>query len=262
MNIPWTQVLDRLAHAHLAPMALQAIAQQAATRLATDDASKQAWLALTDAPKSKWRTLWLKSLQLSGLSDVLSEEVWRRFMHQAPHNVSSGAADDLFHDAMEIAATRINDLEWPPLNNHGDDLIPYRQAASIDVGDHWCMAFVYWCVGQAARNLEAVNPLARTGSCKRQWEHAKSVQGHGPLKVISIEQAKANKSAIKPGAIFIHQHGDGSGHTGFVEAIQGQQLITIEGNTNPFGLPGVGLGVYRCTHRTLQDPPLVGFIQL
>jgi hypothetical protein len=262
MIIQWTHVLDRLTQVNLTPAAVQLIAQRGVERLAQNETSKQAWQALQDTPPSKLRTQLLKALQLCGLSDTLTEEVWRRFMFQAPHAVPSGAADDLFHDALEIAATRINDLEWPPLNNHGDDLIPYRQAAAINLGDHWCMAFVYWCVGQAARNLEVANPLARTGSCKKQWEHAQTASNHGPLKVVPIEKARLDQGAIKPGAIFIHQYGDGSGHTGFVEAIQGQQLITIEGNTNPFGLPRVGLGVYRCTHRSLTDANLAGFIQL
>ena len=68
---------------------------------------------------------------------------------------------------------------------------------------------------------------------------------------------------MPPGSIFIQDHGDGSGHTGFVVSIDANgRLDTVEGNTNPFGLPRVGLGVYRCTHRTLSDPALAGFVVL
>jgi hypothetical protein len=261
MNVQWTSIADLLSQVDVSKKSLQLLADRASQLFSNSNASAQkAWAMLPEVPKAKLRTQLLQALKLSGLSEALTEDAWRKFLAQPAHSVPSGLQDDLFHDALEIAATRINDVEWPPLNNHGDDLIPYRQAAQIHVGDHWCMAFVYWCVGQAARNLEAVNPLVRTGWCKKQWEHVKI--GNGPLKTITIEQALKSPSLVKPGAIFIYQYGEGRGHTGFVEKTDGRTLITIEGNTNPFELPGIGLGVFRCVHRTLDDQHLVGFIQL
>lgn len=260
MLIQWTHVLDRLAHANVPPGVMQEIARLGSERFAQTDLARQAWAALADTPVAKLRTQFLKALQLSGLSDALTEEVWRQFLRQEPHLIPSGPADDLLHDALEIAATRINDLEWPPLSNQGDDVLPYMHATGINAGDQWCMAFVYWCVAQAARNQEKLNPLKPTGSCAKQWAWAKSATGL--LEVLPIAQALKEPGRIRAGAIFIHQYGDGHGHTGFVEAIHGQQLITIEGNTNPFGIPKVGLGVYRCSHRALTDAAIVGFIQV
>lgn len=260
MTIQWTQVLDRLVHAGIHPDAMSVVAQRGAERFAQNDMAKQAWADLANVPPAKLRTQFLKALQLSGLSDVLTESVWRQFMHQEPHAMPTGDAGDLFHDALEIAATRINDLEWPPLSNQGADLVPYLQAAGIHPGNQWCMAFVCWCVAQAARNLERVNPLVQTGSCKKQWEEANGP--HGLVKAVPIAHAMKDPTLVKSGAIFIHQYGDGHGHTGFVEAIDGQRMTTVEGNSNPFGVSGLGLGVYRCTHRALTDSELMGFIQI
>lgn len=263
-SLQWRTIFDQLTHVKGASdKAMAAIFELAGERLADTDVARQAWADVMAVPPVKRRTQFLKAVQLSGLGDQLTEALWRKLVHQAPHVIPSGPHDDLLHDAMEIAATRINDLEWPPLKNQGDDLIPYQQATPIDVGDAWCMAFVYWCVGQAAHHLEAVNPLKATGSCERQWLFAtqQAKKEHSPLQVISRDQALQG-TPIKPGAIFIHRYGDEHGHTGFVEAIDGDQMTTIEGNSNPFGLPGIGMGVFRCNFRRLSDDHLAGFIQL
>jgi CHAP domain len=227
-------------------------------------AVRDAWLAIVDLPAAKRRKQVLKALQLSGLPPTLSEADWRKLLYQAPFHIPSSTTDDLFHEAMEFAATRINDIEWPPVKNQGDDLIPYRQAANIEVGDHWCMAFVVWCTAQAARSLEEANPLKTTGKCLTQWEHAQKVakQTNSLLEIITAEQARDGHK-VKKGAIFIHQYGEGHGHTGFVVEIKPNgDMVTIEGNANPFGVPGLGLGVFKCEHRKLSDEALQGFIQM
>ncbi len=49
---------------------------------------------------------------------------------------------------------------------------------------------------------------------------------------------------LKPRDIFIISHGNGAGHTGIVEKIDGGFIHTIEGNSNPQGSRN-GIGVFR-----------------
>jgi hypothetical protein len=267
MLIEWTQLFEQIQNNQdYGPGAVKLAAGLAADKLAGGDpAARDAWLAIVDLPAAKRRKQVLKALQLSGLPPTLSEADWRKLLYQAPFHIPSSPTDDLFHEAMEFAATRINDIEWPPVKNQGDDLIPYRQAANIEVGDHWCMAFVVWCTAQAARSLEVANPLKQTGKCLTQWEHALEVaeQPNSLLEIITAAQAKAAPTLVNKGAIFIHQYGGGHGHTGFVAEIKpGGDMVTIEGNSNPFRVPGLGLGVFKCEHRKLGDEALEGFIQM
>jgi CHAP domain len=266
MLIEWTQLFEQIQNnQNYGPGAVKLAAELAAAKLdGGNPAARDAWLAIVDLPAAKRRKQVLKALQLSGLPPTVSEADWRKLLYQAPFHIPSSPTDDLLHEAMEIAATRINDIEWPPVKNQGDDLIPYRQAADINVGDHWCMAFVVWCINQAARSLELANPLKATGKCLTQWEHAQKVaaQANSPLEIITAEQARAGQKVNK-GAIFIHQYGGGHGHTGFVAEINSNgDMVTIEGNSNPFGVTGLGLGVFKCEHRKLGDKALEGFIQM
>jgi CHAP domain len=266
MLIEWTQLFERIQNTQdLGPNAVKLAARLAADKLSGgNQAARNAWLAVGESPAAKRSKLALKALQLSGLPLTLGEADWRKLLHQDPYAIPDGPNDDLFHDAMEIAATRINDIEWPPIKNHGDDLIPYRHAVDINLGDHWCMAFVYWCVAQAARGLEEVNPLKATGSCLKQWDHAlrEAKRHQARIEVITAKEARDGLS-VKKGAIFIHQYGGGHGHTGFVVELNDKgDMVTIEGNSNPFGVPKLGLGVFKCEHRRLSDQALEGFIQL
>jgi hypothetical protein len=59
-------------------------------------------------------------------------------------------------------------------------------------------------------------------------------------------------SKIGPGSIFIIDHGGNLGHTGIVESVNGGNLTTIDGNTNP-GLSREGYGVFRLTRRKIGD---------
>jgi hypothetical protein len=52
--------------------------------------------------------------------------------------------------------------------------------------------------------------------------------------------------------IFILATSGGAGHTGLVEAVEGQYLVTIEGNTNEGG-SREGIGVFRRTSRKISQ---------
>lgn len=63
-------------------------------------------------------------------------------------------------------------------------------------------------------------------------------------KKIKASDAVNNPSLLKPGQIFIIDHGRGMGHTGIIEKIEGGFIHTIEGNSNPAGSSN-GIGVFK-----------------
>ena len=62
------------------------------------------------------------------------------------------------------------------------------------------------------------------------------------------------------GSIFIMDHGEGRGHTGFVKSLADGRLGTVEGNSNDGG-SREGTGVFGLTRRTLGSIN-AGFIAL
>lgn len=130
--------------------------------------------------------------------------------------------------ALEIAKTQLNVREQPPGSNKGKDVEKYLASIGLGGGYSWCMAFVYWNVNEAAKALNVQNPLYKTGGVLMQWNQRQN------LKV----------STPKAGDIFIMDFGKGTGHTGFVESVEGNYINTVEGNTNAAGSRN-GDGVYR-----------------
>lgn len=117
------------------------------------------------------------------------------------------------------AVSQIGVEESPIGSNRGKQVEKYLRSVGLGGGYPWCMAFVYWCVNEAAREQGVKNPLKKTG---------------GVLAQLTAMQSKANTTP-KPGCIFIMDYGSGKGHTGFVESVDGQYVNTIEGNTNGSG---------------------------
>ncbi len=141
----------------------------------------------------------------------------------------------LFSKVLEIAASQIGVLEDPPGSNRGAKVEQYLASAGCSPGDPWCASFVYWCFNEASKSLNIKNPLIRTGGCLDHWNRTKG-------KKISRLTATNNSSLIKPGFIFIMDHGSGKGHTGLVKSVGEGYIQTIEGNTNIEG-SREGLGV-------------------
>jgi hypothetical protein len=138
--------------------------------------------------------------------------------------------------AQEAAGVR----ERPPDSNRGPEVGAYLARIGLNPGYAWCCAFVYWCFDEAALALRRTNPMVRTGGCLRHWNAA---PGQGARR-IAAPQAIGDPSLLAPGMVFIMDHGRGLGHTGFVEAIDGGLLTTIEGNTDA-SRTREGGGVYR-----------------
>lgn len=146
------------------------------------------------------------------------------------------------------AAEEAKGVRERPLNsNRGPEVNAYLARIGLDPGYAWCCAFVYWCFDEAARGVHRANPMVRTGGCMRHWNAAPAA---GARRVLAHE-AVANPSLVKPGMVFIMDHGRGLGHTGFVEAVDGGFISTIEGNTDA-SMTREGGGVYRLRRKLVE----------
>lgn len=138
----------------------------------------------------------------------------------------SAAGQTLAARAMYIAISQNGVREQS--NNSGPAVDAFLASVGLPSGYSWCMAFVYWCYTQAANALGIINPLVRTGGCMRQWNESKCHKLH---------------DTPAPGDVFIMDLGGGAGHTGIVTAVHGDEIETVEGNTNDNGSAN-GDGVY------------------
>lgn len=132
-------------------------------------------------------------------------------------------SESLAQKALEIAITQNGICEYPKGSNSGLMVNQYLKSVGLSKGYPWCMAFVYWCVNEAAKMIEVKNPLVKTGGVLRQYNET------------SLRKLPKTSGGIKPGDIFIMEFKAGTGHTGFVEKIVGSMVHTVEGNTNDDG---------------------------
>lgn len=121
--------------------------------------------------------------------------------------------------ALEIAITQIGEEEVPRGSNWGVPVKDYLASVGISFPASWCMAFIYWCFRNASVELNVPNKAVQTGGVLAAWNK-------GQMYAITDPQA---------GDVFIMDFGHGLGHTGIIEAIDGDNLKTIEGNTNDTG---------------------------
>lgn len=133
--------------------------------------------------------------------------------------------------------------ERPRGSNAGADVEKYLKSVGLGKGYSWCMAFVYWCAVEVARETGKPNPLAKTGGVLAQWNK------------MPPERKKAVPMA---GDVFIMYFGKGTGHTGFVTKIDGANVHTIEGNTNDEG----SREGYEVARRIRSIKSIKGFIRI
>lgn len=146
-------------------------------------------------------------------------------------------------NALKVAATQIGVSEKPRGSNDGPEVRQYLAAVKLGPGYAWCMAFVYWCVAQACRDLHQVNPLLQTGGVLRQWNERPALRVTTP----------------RPGDVFVMEFAKGQGHTGFVEAVLADGTIrTIEGNTNDDG----SREGYEVARRVRKVSTIKGFLRV
>lgn len=150
---------------------------------------------------------------------------------------SQGSLSPLAGKVLAIADSQVGVMEVPPGSNKGPQVDAYLKSVGLDPGFYWCAAFVYWCFQQATTASGRSNPVLKTAGCLNHWNGTKG-------KRIPAGDAVQNPSLLKPGQIFIINHGRGAGHTGLIERVESGFLHTIEGNSNPEGSSN-GIGVFR-----------------
>lgn len=152
----------------------------------------------------------------------------------------------LVERSLKIALANDGVCEKPKNSNAGPEVEIYLRSVGLGKGYPWCMAFVYWCVETACKEIDIKNPLVKTGGVLRQWNETK------------CRKITPRDKAVKPGDIFIMEFSKGMGHTGFVEKVAGGMVYTIEGNTNDDG----SREGYEVARRQRLLTSFKGFIQL
>ena len=160
----------------------------------------------------------------------------------------------LLDKIVAVAQSQVGVSEVPPGSNRGPQVEAYLKSVGLGGGYAWCMAFVHWCVREAA--APGPCPAPADGGVLSVLQ---IVQSQTPARFISKADVIAAPQIVKPGWVFIQDHGHSLGHTGIVKSLSGGGLTTIEGNTSP-GASREGLGVFELTRRSITDAELVGFI--
>jgi CHAP domain/Putative peptidoglycan binding domain len=161
----------------------------------------------------------------------------------------AAARDALLAAALGVAVGEIGVREEPPGSNRGPRVDGYLRAVGLDPTQGsfaWCAAFAYWCFARAAEELGRPNPVIRTAGVLEHWRRA----GAAGIRRLPAAEATEDPGRVHPGMLFVLDTGGGTGHTGFVERVEGGRLITVEGNTNDDG-SREGVGVFRRTGRKL-----------
>jgi hypothetical protein len=158
--------------------------------------------------------------------------------------------------ALGMAVSQLGVMEVPLGSNRGPMVDKYLASTGTPPGNFWCMAFVFWCFEQAALAAGVANPFPKTAGCLAAWN---KVRVSHPARLVKRAAAIASPSLVRPGQVFILDHGGGFGHTGFVRQSFGGPFRTVEGNTNPLGSSN-GLGVFELNRRRIAATTLKGFI--
>jgi hypothetical protein len=169
---------------------------------------------------------------------VIGAATWSRLFDEAPRPPAANAP--FAAEVLKIAAAEVGVRESGGANR-GPRVDEYLRAVGLDPtrGAYaWCASFVYFCFARAATALGLANPCVKTAACLTHWERAPAW-----ARILAAD-VTANPGVIRPGAIFIVDHGKGKGHTGIVERATASAIHTIEGNTNAAG-SREGDGVYR-----------------
>ena len=157
---------------------------------------------------------------------------------------------------IDIAASQIGVVEQPRGSNRGPEVDVYIRTTGLNPADDsfpWCVCFLYWVFEQAAKIKRTQNPLPKTAGVIALWNLGR----HTEAQV--VRKSEANNRNVEPGMIFMLDLGGGKGHAGLVIGVEGDHIITIEGNTNPGGSSD-GFGVFRRAARPITIGVLLGYL--
>ncbi|HKY19831.1 MAG TPA: CHAP domain-containing protein [Vicinamibacterales bacterium] len=164
---------------------------------------------------------------------------WGILFGQKAVKHSGNPSSILLREVLRVGRGEIGVREVPKNSNFGPRVEEY-QALTATKGLAWCVSFVYWCFNTAAANMGRPNPMYKTAGVLNHWKRCESA---GAAR-LPAHDAKDNPGLVKPGMIFVMDHGGGKGHTGLVEIVDSGFIRTIEGNTDASGANRDGGGVY------------------
>lgn len=149
--------------------------------------------------------------------------------------------------SLQIALSQVGVSEMPKGSNGGPEVTMYLKRVGLGAGNPWCMAFVYWCVDEACKELGMKNPLLKTGHVLHQYNNT------------TLRKLPKTSRGIKPGDIGVMKIGNaGAGHVFFIKGVGGSVVGTVEGNTNDEG----SREGYEVAERLRPISSLHGVIQL
>jgi hypothetical protein len=118
---------------------------------------------------------------------------------------------------VDIALEQLGVKETAP--NSGPKINEYLASCGLPPGHPWCAAMVCWCIIEL-KKLGIPTNFRFSAGVMDMWAKNKLLY--------AIPKPK-------PGCIFIMKFGGGKGHTGVVKAVEGNWVLTVEGNTDADG---------------------------
>lgn len=103
--------------------------------------------------------------------------------------------------------------------NDGVEVESYLKSVGLGKGYAWCQAFLYWGFDNVAKTTNSTNPMPKTAGVLDNWN-----------KSAKYQVSKNDKPQV--GDVFVMDFGKGQGHTGLIIAVEGDYIITVEGNTS------------------------------
>jgi hypothetical protein len=202
-----------------------------------------------------------RSVDSNGIPLVIDGKVgpstWSVLFGDGTVPAATKSPSPLLEAVLSFASGETGTMEIPPGSNRGPRVDQYIRAAGLNPGGDypWCACFVYWCFKKASTSLSVANPCVKTAGVLDHWAGANNVAS--AVRILPAE-AQAQPSLVVPGTLFLIRTSGTKGHIGIIEEVRGNQLTTVEGNTNDGG-SREGIGVYRRTSRMTSQINL-GFV--
>ncbi len=153
----------------------------------------------------------------------MSRKITEKMFHRIDQALANNAlAQDAIADKdarrlLVLAAGTCVGIREHGGNNRGEWVEEMQKTCSRPVAQSWCMDAVQTLIAYVEEKLGLKSPLVTSEGCAFVWAHS------------PVEQRV--KFMPLPGAIVIYHHPKGGGHTGIIEATDGETMHCFEGNT-------------------------------